>query len=110
MKIIKPLKSNSFIIIPKILDMMGDYIDPYEYRVLTSLYNNKDGFKLTHSGLSRRIGMDRRTIPKVINRLFNKRLIIIQNDDIYLLNNEQLKKVSVQTTGKVSLQTTGGVT
>ena len=109
MYIMKPKKSESYIIIPKQLDMMGKFIDPYEYRVLISLYNNKNGFNMTDSGLARRIGIDRRTIPKVIRRLAEKNFIILSGDKIQLLNDKELKQVSAELTHQLSLQQTGGV-
>lgn len=109
MIIYKPEKSKSFIIIPKELDMMGKFIDPYEYRVLISLYNNKDGFIMTDSRLSKRIGIDRRTIPKVLRRLADKNLITLSCNVIHLLNDNELKKVSAELTFQLSLQQTEGV-
>ena len=109
MIIMKPKKSESYIIIPKQLDMMGKFLDPFEYRVLVSLYNNKNGFNITDSGLAKRIGIDRRTIPKVIGRLAEKNFIILSGDEIHLLNDTELKKVSAQLTYQLSLQQTGGV-
>ena len=85
---------------------MGKFIDPYEYRVLVSLYNNKDGFNMTDSRLSKRIGIDRRTIPKVIGRLAEKNIIILKDDEIHLLDDIELKKVSAELTYKLSLQQT----
>ena len=85
---------------------MGKFIDPYEYRVLVSLYNNKDGFNMTDSRLSKRIGIDRRTIPKVIGRLAEKNIIILKDDELHLLDDIELKKVSAELTYKLSLQQT----